>query len=279
MKHIIKIIASVILLLLLVCLAVGCGGGIAADETYYLYTYDTRTDRFVRSRSALRFGEDLKTFDYTFIEGQLTVSGRVEHTDVPNAYTIVCNEEAVEVVAAHYKEKLIASSASEDVLSLYAALAASFSPQTQFFAYDGYLFSGDSVEMFREATADSDAFEGVYRIDDSDDRLRFRGGNMYAADAEGNYTVKKGYYTVSRDILTLTSVNEDGTDRYENGVLYRKRYLMAKITVPSEEELLGTSLEEHLENSNFSEKINADLSDYSGKTIAVLVESFFSKDL
>lgn len=279
MKSIVKITSIAILLTFLICLAAGCGGGIVSDETYYLYTYDAREDRFVQSRSSLRFGDDLKTFEYSFIEGQLTVSGQVEHTEVPNAYTIICSEEAVEVVTDRYKEKLVESGASEDVLSLYATLAASFTPRAQYFAYEKNLFSGDAVEMFREAGADSDSFEGVYRIDDEDYTLRLRGGNVYATDDDGNYTVKKGYYTVSRGILTLTSVNEDGTDRYENGVLYRKRYLMAKITIPEGEELLGTNLEEQLENSAFSEKINADISDYSGKTIAVLVESFFSKEL
>lgn len=278
MKSIIKIVAAVMLFTVLVSL-VGCNKGIVSDETYYLYTYDARTDRFIRSRSSLRFGDDLTTFEYTFIENQLKVTGRVEHSEVPDAYTIICSEEAVNIVSDRYKETLIASGASEDVLSLYGTLAAAFTPRSQFFAYEKNLFSGDSIEMFREAGPDSDSFEGVYRIDDQEDKLRLRGGEMFAADDDGNYTIKKGYYSVARGILTLTSVNEDGTDRYENGVLYRKRYLMAKITIPTNEELLGTSLEEQLESSPFASKINADISDYSGKTIAVLVERFFSKDL
>ncbi|MBO4472568.1 MAG: hypothetical protein J5765_02035 [Clostridia bacterium] len=278
MKKFSMIVAAIMLLTMLFSLA-SCNKGIVSDETYYMYTYDTRTDRFIRSRSALRFGDDLTTFEYTFIEGELTVSGVVEHTEVPNAYTIICSDEAVDLVTARYKDILISSGASDDVLSMYGTLAAAFTPRTQYFAYEKNLFAGDSVEMFREAGADSDSFEGVYRINDQEDKLRFRGGNVYAADEDGYYTVKKGYYSAARGILTFTSVNEDGTDRYEKGVLYRKRYLMAKITIPTEEELLGTSLDEQLQNSDFVSKINEDISDYSGKTIAVLVERFFSKDL
>jgi len=278
MKKLLTIVAAIMLLAILLSFA-GCNKGIVSDETYYMYTYDTRTDRFIKSRSSLRFGNDLTTFEYTFIEGELTVTGTVEHTETPNAYTIVCGEEAVDIVTARYKDVLISSGADDDVLSMYGTLAAAFTPRTQYFAYEKNLFAGDSVEMFREAGADSDSFEGVYRIDDQDDKLRFRGGNVYAADEEGNYTVKKGYYSVARGILTFTSVNEDGSDRYENGVLYRKRYLMAKITIPTEEELLGTSLEDQLQTSSFVSKINEDISDYSDKTIAVLVERFFSKDM
>ena len=278
MKNLLKIVAAVMLLTILVSFA-GCNEGIVSDETYYMYTYDTRTDRFIRSRSSLRFGDDLTTFEYTFIQGELTVTGVVEHTEIPNAYTIVCSEEAVDIVTSHYKDTLIASGASDDVLAMYGTLAASFTPRTQYFAYEKNLFSGDAVEMFREAGVDSDSFEGVYRINDQEDKLRFRGGNVYAADEDGNYTVKKGYYSVARGVLTFTSVNEDGSDRYEKGVLYRKRYLMAKITIPTEEQLLGTSLEEQLQTSDFVSKINEDISDYSGKTIAVLVEQFFSKDM
>ena len=133
--------------------------------------------------------------------------------------------------------------------------------------------------MYHEPDSARESVEGIYRIDDSEEKLRLRSGIMYGADDKDDYTVKQGYYSYSRGILTVTFTNPDGSDRYENGVLYRKRYFVAKITIPDGGTLLGTSLEEHLESSAFVSKINAQISEYSGKTITVLTDSFFARSL
>ena len=278
MKNLLKIIVIMLLIACVASLTVGCKKEIKSGEDYYLYVFDTSSDRFVRTTTSLKFGEGFKTFEYTFIEG-LTVSGTVEHSEKPDSYTISCNEEAVALVTARYKENLEKSGADENEIALYEALAEGFTPQAQYFVYEGNLFMGDAVEMYHEPGGDSDSFEGIYRIDDQSDKIRLRGGNMYGVDDDGEYTVKKGYYSVSRGILTLTSTNEDGSDRYENGVLYRQRYLMAKITLPEEEKLIGTTLEEQVKSSPFISKINSEISEYYGQTISVLVEQFFAKEI
>ena len=274
----IKIIACIALLALLPVALFGCKGTIVSGETYYLYNYDSTTDRFVNMRTSLSFGEGLSTFEYTFAMGDLTISGNVEHTEIPDAYTIVCGEEVVSLVTERYKSHLVASEADAGTIEFFDALAKTFTPRAQYFSYNGYLFSGETVELYHEADENADSFEGVYCVDDSDDTIRLRGGSVYTKDEDGAYTVKGGYYTVARDILTLTWIDDNGNDMYKNGVLYRERYLMAKVTIPTGDALVGTSFEELLERSDFVNKINARISDYSGKTITVLTYGFFSKD-
>ena len=116
-------------------------------------------------------------------------------------------------------------------------------------------------------------------MDSSEDLVKLRGGYAYSQDENGEYTFKSGKYTIARGILTLISLDENGNEKYKDGILMRKRYLMAKITIPSSGELLDKSLDEQLESSAFVSKINADISDYSGKTIAVLCDSFLSNEM
>ena len=269
-----------LLLVLTFVAATGCGSsGIKAKENYYLYTYDAKTNSLVKMGTSLRFGDKLETFEYTFGGDELTIGGKVEHTAVPDAYTITCNEEVVALVKERYRQSLVDGGADKQTLDLYDSIAVSFTPRSQYFAYEGSLFLASSIELYHEVGKDSDSFEGVYNVDDSDESLRLRGGYMYGKDKNGEYTEKKGYYTVSRGILTLTSTNEDGTDLYVEGVLYRKRYLMAKITIPEDGNLLGTDFDDQLDSSAFVKSINARKSEYSGKTITVLAEKFFARKI
>lgn len=279
MKKAIKILSVFLLVALLAVTACGCKKGIVSDETYYLCIYDADTDRFVRSGAAIRFGENLETFEYCFGENDLTVTGTVERTENPETLIISCHEEMLSLVNERYKEYLVASGADQSVIDLYEAVSEHLAPRSQYFVYEGNFFSATSVELFRTADADSDSFEGLYRTDSTDDMVKLRGGYIYMADDNGDYTRKAGRYSVSRGILTWIKTNEDGSDYYENGSLYRTRYLMAKITIPEGATLVGTSLEEQLENSHFINKITTDLSAYSGKTICVLSKEFYSKDL
>ena len=279
MKKAIKILSVFLLIAFVALSAYGCKKGIVSGETYYLCVYDAGTDRFVRRGASLRFGDGLTTFEYCLGEGDLTITGSVEQTQNPNTRILSCNEEMISLVNERYRKSLIESGVEQSSLELYDALAANFTARSQYFIYEDTLFAGSSVELFRTPDADSDSFEGIYRLDSEDTMIRLRGGYMYEADGNGEYTRKSGRYTAARGILTLTSMNADGSDRYENGILYQKRYLMAKITIPESDTLLGTSLEEQMESSKFIKKITADLSAYSGKTICVLSEQFFSKDL
>lgn len=279
MKKFIKIVAVVLIAVFALLFTAGCKKKIVSGETYYMYTYDSRTDRFVKTGTSLKFGKDFKTFEYSFVNKYLSVMGTVEHSKVPNAYTISCNKEASDVVVERYREALASSGASQEVVALYEAMADTFTPQAQYFVYEDKMFLGSAVEMYHEPDSARESVEGLYRIDDSEEKLRLRSGVMYGADDKGGYTVKQGYYSYSRGILTVTFTNADGSDRYENGVLYRKRYFVAKITLPKGGTLLGTTLEEHLESSAFISKINTQISEYSGKTITVLVDTFFARSL
>ena len=270
----------VLLLISTVCFAAfGCKAKIKSEESYRLYTYDTRLDKFVTMGASLKFGKDFSTFEYTFGEGDLTIFGKVEKTKEPDSYVISCGEEAIALVTERYRQSMVDNGASQAQLDNFDVIASTLTPRAQFFSYGGKLFKGDSVEMFRCPDKDPDAFEGLYHMDSGTDIVRLRGGFVYGEDEDGEYTVKNGRYTVSRDILTIVSLDENGKDRYQNGILMRKRYFMAKITIPTTDTLVGTSFEEQLKSSAFASAINADISEYSGKTIAVLCESFYTNNL
>ena len=267
------------LISLLAAVAFGCKSGIKEGETYYSYKYDARTDSFIKMGSHLTFGENFETFEYSFGAGDLSFFGSVEHTDCPDSYIISCGEDVLTALTERYRKSLLESGATDSELELFDVLAESLTPQTQYFVHEGYFFSGDSVELYHEAGDDSDSFEGLYNRDDGKGMVKFRGGYVYTENEAGEYVEKEGRYTVSRGILTLVSLNKDGSDRYENGILYRKRYLMAKITLSEESTLIGTSFDEQMESSAFIKAISARKSEYAGKTITVLSEQFFSKEM
>ena len=275
----IKIIAFLLLLAAVAALAVGCESGIVSGETYYLYSYDTRTDRFVKMGPSLKFGDGLKIFTYSFGDGDSEIMGTVERTQKPDAFLIQCNKEVITLVTERYKAALVASGADERRLALFNALSANVTPQAQYFSYDGNLFLGSAVELYHAAGKDSDSFEGLYHMDDSDALIRIRGGYFYTADEKGEYTVKSSYYTISNGIMCVVSLDKNGRERYVDGVLVRKRYLMAKVSVSSSDDLLGTDLDEQMESSFFVKGIKAEKDAYAGKTVTVLCDSFFSQKI
>ena len=279
MKKVVCIVLIFVFIFAVCALSFGCKGKIKSGEDYRLYQYDARTDKFIQMGATLKFSKNFSTFEYTFGEGDLTIYGGVEQTKNPDTYVISCGEEAVALVTQRYRQSMVDNGATQSQLDAFDAVSATMTPKSQYFYYAGKMFTGDAVEMFRCAEANSDAFEGLYRMDSSTDIVRVRGGFIYKADDKGEYTEKTGRYTISRDIMTVVSLDENGKDRYQNGVLMRKRYFMAKITLPSDGTLLGTSMEEQMKSSAFVSKINTDISDYSGKTIAVLCDSFLSNGL
>ena len=279
MKKVLYFSLILILLLSVTFGAFACKSKVATGKAYYLYQYDSKSDSFVKSGTSLTFGENLTTFEYVFNDGGLKIYGAVEHTSKPDSYVITCSEEVVALVSERYRQTMVDGGADASQLDFYDTVAEGFSARAQYFSYDGKLFAGSAVELFREASKDSDSFEGVYRTDSTDDLMKLRGGYVYTADDDGEYTQKVARYSVSRGILTWISLDDKGKDRYQNGILMRKRYFMAKITIPTESELVDTSFEEMMEASPFVNKINTDISDYGGKTIAVLCESFLSYDM
>jgi len=277
MKRVFFILTVSVLLLACASLSFGCSKGIQEDKIYHCYTYDAVTNRFVDLGAAISFGDGFESFRYDFSGGDLSITGSAVHTNAPDSYMISCDEEMITVVVERYREKLKTEEGSEDTLALFDAISAFETPSAQFFSYNGYLFLGESLELYHAADKDSDEVEGYYHMEGSTDLVYLHGGDMYVKDEKGNYEDKRGYYTMNSDILTLTSVDEKGQDAYKDGVLLRKKYLMAKVTIPTEGELLGTSLEERMETSDFSNVINSEFSDYSGKTITVFAEAFFAR--
>lgn len=270
------------LLLVTVCAAsFGCKKKeVKGDSDYYLYSYDMDTKSFVKVGASVRFSDDLTEYTYTFNDGSLKIGGKATHSDVPNVYTLECKEEQIELVTNKYRQYLVSSGASKEELDTFDILKNNISPKMQLISYEGYLFTSSSVELFHAKTeGKSDAFDGEFIMTSTGEAVSLRGGNLYAADDDGNYTDKMGYYTVSNGILTLTFVDADGKDAYTNGVLSRKRYLMVKMTMPEEFDLIGTDFEEQTEEAKWYSLIKDEYASYAGKTISLLTDSFYSASM
>lgn len=282
MRAYVKIIALILMLAAVLPFTVSCESGISSGDTYYLYSYDSKGGRFEKLGSSIKFGEGLKTFTYSYGDGDLQVTGTVTHVKTPSSYLLECNQEATALVTEYYRKSLIQSGKySEEDMELFEAILANVTPKAQYFSYGANLFTGNAVEMYRIAEKNSDSFEGIYHISGSQSCVRLHAGYMYEADDSGNYTIRSGYYTISNDILTLTATDGNGNEKYVSGVLKRTKYLMAKVTVPRDNEgtFLGKSLEDQLETSDFVKEINGDIASYAGKTVAVLCENFFTEKI
>ena len=272
----------IVLMILIVAFAAfsGCGTSLKAGKAYHLYTYNVTSDRFVKLGSSIVFGKDFKTYTYVFSDGTLSIHGNVSHTETPNVYLFTCGADVNKVVKEKYREYLIETNADERLIELFNMMSEDFSSSMQLVYYNGYLFSLSSVELSHSPTdSNTGSFEGEFTMTKDGEKLKLRGNTAYTADENGNYTVYAGYYTVSNGIMTFTTVDEKGKDKYVDGLLYRKRYLMATITFPELFEIIGTDFEEQLEEAQFVKNINSQISAYSGKTIALLSDEFFACDM
>ena len=168
--------------------ASACKAKIKTDRKYYTFTYDSRSDSFVKMGSSLRFTDDFDSFEYSFGESDLSVFGAVEHTDEPDSYVITCSDEVINMVTDRYRQSMVDNDATQEELAFFDVLAANFVPRAQYFAYDGKLFTGDSIELFHAADKDSDSLDGLFRMDSTDEFVRLRGGFAYTKDEDGEYT-------------------------------------------------------------------------------------------
>ena len=262
------------------CGAFGCRRSIKGDSPYSLYAYDMQKGVFVKLDASITFNSDLSEYEYTFYDGSLTIRGGVTYEEEPDRYTLTCSKDAVTLVKDRYEQQLIDAGASEDELNDYRMIKEGFLPQMQLLSYNGYLFSARSVEMFHAADAEgTDQFEGRFVMTSNGKMVELKGGYLYSDDDEGEFTVKSGYYTVSNGMLTVTTTDKDGKDSYIDGVLARKKYLMATVTFSLDFELIGTDFEEQVDGSEWLKLMKSDLDAYSGKKYAVLTDEFYATDL
>ena len=280
-----KIIGSLTLAILILTLCLtslaGCDKSLKAGEIYYLYAYSVKEDRFVKVGSSIVFGKDFKTYSCRFIDGTMLVRGAAEHNTKPNYYSLTCSEDVIPVLVQKYRDYLISSGASEETMSYFNTLSDKFSPDMQLFDYGSYLFEASSAELAHSVVSGekSDSFEGEFVMTATGDTLKFKGGTAYSKDDGNEYTIRAGYYTVSNGFMTFTTLDDKGNDKIVDGVLYRKRYLMAKVTFPDNFEFVGTDLEGQEQDVDWLKTINAQLSAYSGKTVSVLCSQFYSTEM
>jgi len=279
MKGFFKFICMVLLVGVLCAAFFGCDNSIKGNTEYFVYQYDIASDSFVNLGTSVKFNEDLTEFDYKFNDGSLVIHGAVRASTSPLMYTLTCGEDVRTIVLEKYRQSLVDSGADSETIKAFDIMKTGFSPTTQLLRYKNNLFKSTSVELCHVADEQSDSFEGIFMMTATGDKVRFKGGYMYATADDGNYSVKSGYYTASNGILTLTFVDNEGKDQYKNGVLYRKRYLMATVEFPADFELIGTDFEEQMTNSDWWQSIKEGFDSYAGKTISVLTDEFFSSDM
>lgn len=253
----------------------GCQGGIKGDRTYYQYQYDMTKARFVKYGASIYFDKKLKNYTYYYGDGLLNISGSVSKNSKPDSYIISCSESVVPLVINRYRDYLVNKGASSAEIESFDTYSASFKPTQQFFTYDKYLFTGSAIEMSHVADSQSSNIEGEYIISSTHDLLKFSNGNLYKKDDNDQYAIT-GYYSVSNGMLTVTTT-ENGKDKYVNGILARKRYLIAKISFDKNGfSVIGTDFNEAMQDSEWVKILNDSLNTYSGKTITVFVNSFFA---
>lgn len=281
MKTSYKAIFALFIIVVVVCSFACCSDSLKAGKPFYLYQYDASSDRFVKVGASVVFGKNLESYTYVFNDGTLSIHGSVSHSDDPSSYTLHCSEDVVPVVVEKYREYLISSGASDSTMELFNFMSEHFTPETQLLSYKKFLFTARSVELVHSVSAGDNAssFEGEFTMTATGEKLKFKGGSVYSPDEKGDFTIYEGYYSVSNGILTFTNVDEKGNDKYEDGVLYRKRYLMATVSFSDDFSITGTDFEEQLEDADWVKRINSELSAYSGKTVAVLSDEFYSYEM
>ena len=280
MKKVISFISFIILVFALTCGAYGCSDTVKGNATYDLYAYDMKTASFVKLAASVTFSSDLTEYEYVFLDGSLSIRGSVTHEDAPDRYTITCSDDAISVVKEKFKQQLIASGASSEELNDYEMASQGVTPQMQLLYSGGYLFSPSSVELFHSADSDrTDRFEGRFVLSSDGKMVELKGGILYSQDDKGDCTVRSGYYTVSNGFLTITFTDTDGKEKYENGVLSRKKYLMATVSFSDNFELIGTDFEDQMNSSEWLKLMKSDLTAYAGKKYAVLTDEFYATDM
>lgn len=279
-----KVILISVLLTIIICSLFGCSNSIQNDETYHCYTYDLNSHKFLKYGPSITFNNNLSGYSFDYGDGSIVLKGSVQKLSSPESLIITCNEDAVAVLKAKYRANLIASGADDLTIEAIDLIMESLDPKQQLFIYDGKLFADDGIELTRKIDSETynaktnySTFEGEFTlVSDNSTVYMSSNGKMYTAAEDGKYTVQSGYYTVRNGFMTITTTDSSGNDKYVDGLLYSKRYFMATISFPTNIEIISTDFDELTQNSDWYSTFVEQIELYQGKTISVLVDSFYT---
>jgi len=280
MKKMFRVCIFIVVLLSILLSVFSCKSELKSGKEYFLYQNDMKSNTFVKLGSYVVFTDDFSVYEYLFNDGSLTIRGSVIHHTDPDTYTLICSQDAITVVQNKYRQQLIDQGATDDEIRDFDVVKEGVSPVMQLYYYGGKLFAGNSIELYHSSSSEnSDTFEGEFVMTANGKVVLLKGGVLYTRDSTEDEYEKGGYYTVRNNIMTLTMVDSDGKDLYNDGVLSRKKYFMAKITFSDEVEIVDTDFEEQMEVSDWYRAINNELDSCYGKTITVLTDQFFSAEM
>lgn len=262
----------VLILLMIICVCVGCSGVKIKNDTFYTeYSYSDEAKDFVETGVKLAFNHNFKGFEISLNNG---ISFMGETKESLSGYSLSLSDDVLTSLSGLDE---LAASNPEGYKELVNLIKANVTANEQIYFSGDYMFSHTSIAMIK-STADSGDLknlDGTYDYEPSDAiKFRLKNGFVYRIDikTENNKTTETEQekpvlrYTIQNRIVKMIRLDENGNDVYIENQLQATSYFYGTITYPD-------NFAEQFKGNNPIEYEKAKL--LAGKTLAVLTTAYY----
>ena len=263
------LVVILILTLVLTTGIVGCKKEVTSG-VYYKYSYDPTEGTFTQTNVFVEFGKNMQSFHFS-ANDILNFYGEVVKTS--NGFALNVSED----VSAAMLDVQSLKDEDPEKYELIKEYVNSVSFNQQMYSSEEYLFSSYDIALSKRLDSEHLAsVEGVYDVvNDSSTRYRLSRGLVYTItiDDKGVATEKEapsGRYYLQERILTIVRIDGNGKDVAYEGKIQKISYFFATITYPENDAIV-------LGDDDYSKNLKEELDLISGKTISVMVSSYYAK--
>lgn len=273
MKALSRIIATVLIIIALVSVFVGCNRNELRFNTDYIeYYFDSADNRYIETGRKLRLADNKLSFTMTFSNLSSIIGALVVEDDINGLVLSVANE-AFEPFMDNYSQYLSEAYADTYSAETIEELLKQIHIKEQMYYDNKHIFSSRSLQLVKsisEENSDYSVFEGTYDSVKDEAQYLFKNGRLYLVEEGKPSETAYGTYTVNESYVTVTRVDESGEPLYKEGSLIQLSYLYTTISFPD-----NFSIVTDVDDDEYSEFVDDTASLLAGKKVAVLVSTFY----
>ncbi|NCA67193.1 MAG: hypothetical protein EOM87_03915 [Clostridia bacterium] len=276
MKYLTKAIAVIMLIICSVVILSGCrNSSLMINTDYAEYYFDSSLNRYIMTGRKLRINENKTSFTMTFAN-DTSITGSLIIEDDINGLVLSVSSEAFQPFKTSYAAYLTEAYADTYSSETIQALLDQIKVMEQMYYNKKHIFSSRSIQLVKAIT-DKDVnvnyaiFEGLYdSVKDSDIQYLFRNGRLYTVTNGKTSDIAYGSYTINENYITVTRTDADGEPIYKEGALVQLSYLYTTISYPTD-----FTINVDVDDDDYNEMVESSAKLLAGKTVAVLVSTFY----
>lgn len=276
MKKLTKATTFLIMIIILSVALLGCNTNVLHYNTDYTeYYFDSTQNRFIKTGRNLYLNENKLSFTMKFANDTSVTGALVVEEDI-NGLVLSVADEAFAPFKTNYSEYL-----SQEYGEIYStetiqAMLDQINIMEQLYYNKNHIFSSRSMQLIKAISEEDENvnysnFEGLYdSVKDADMQYLFTNGKLYTVIDGVTSEKAYGTYTVNENYVTVIRTDEDGEPIYKEGELVKLSYLNTTISYPDD-----FTLTSNVDDEDYNSFVEDAASLLAGKTISVLVNSFY----